>query len=267
VGIYNITPCFHLPESLEKEFDDVYPLRVLKLLSQRIACVLMTVVASTSCHKARVESRALPAPPPAPQPAPPPQPALPPQIVQPGAPGKSSRVIAAAESVDLSRVHYTAADVRFMQGMISHHAQALEMTALVPARSQSEDMEKLSLRIELSQADEIDMMQGWLRARGEEAPDVHAHHAHGATLMPGMLTQEEMGRLAVAKDTAFDALFLELMIKHHQGALIMVEDLLSQPGAGQDSDIFAFTSDITADQSMEIDRMGAMLATFKELPR
>jgi len=237
--------------NLEKDIDDVYPLRVLKLLSQRIACILMMVVAGTSCHKAGVAAGPPPGPP----------------IVQPGAPGKSSRIIAADEARDLSRVQYTAADVRFMQGMISHHAQALEMTALISSRSTREDMRKLGLRIELSQADEIEMMQGWLRARRQEAPDVHAHHAHGATLMPGMLTPEEMGRLAGAKDTVFDGLFLELMIKHHQGALIMVEDLLSQPGAGQDSDIFAFTSDITADQSMEIARMGGMLATLKELPR
>ena len=237
--------------NLEKYIDDVYPLRVLKLLSQRIACILMMVVAGTSCHKAGVAAGPPPGPP----------------IVQPGAPGKSSRIIAADEARDLSRVQYTAADVRFMQGMISHHAQALEMTALIASRSAREDMRKLGLRIELSQADEIEMMQGWLRARRQEAPDVHAHHAHGATLMPGMLTPEEMGRLAGAKDTVFDGLFLELMIKHHQGALIMVEDLLSQPGAGQDSDIFAFTSDITADQSMEIARMGGMLATLKELPR
>ena len=244
-------PPLPLIPNLEKYIDDVYPLRVPKLLSQRIACILMTVVAGTSCHKAGVAAGPPPGPP----------------IVQPGAPGKSSRIIAADEARDLSRVQYTAADVRFMQGMISHHAQALEMTALIASRSAREDMRKLGLRIELSQADEIEMMQGWLRARRQEAPDVHAHHAHGATLMPGMLTPEEMGRLAGVKDTAFDGLFLELMIKHHQGALIMVEDLLSQPGAGQDSDIFAFTSDITADQSMEIARMGGMLATLKELPR
>jgi uncharacterized protein (DUF305 family) len=234
----------------DRDAANVYPLQVLKLLLQRIACFLMAVVAGTSCHKAAVEPVSPPVP-----------------IVQPGAPGQASRVIAADEAVDLSRVQYTAADVQFMQGMISHHAQALEMTALIASRSTREDMRKLGLRIELSQEDEIKMMQGWLRARNEEAPDVHAHHAHGATLMPGMLTPQEMGRLGEASGTAFERLFLELMIKHHQGALIMVEDLLSQPGAGQDSDIFAFTSDITADQSMEIDRMGAMLAMLKELPQ
>ena len=209
-----------------------------------MAYILMTVAAGTSCRTTRVEP--------------------PPSIVQPGAPGESSRVIAPQEAVDLSRVQYTEADVRFMQGMISHHAQALEMTALVPARSTSDAMRKLALRIEVSQADEIEMMQDWLRARRQEVPDVHAHHAHGATLMPGMLTAEEMGRLAEANGTGFDRLFLELMIKHHQGALIMVEDLLSQPGAAQESEIFGFTSDINADQSMEIDRMGAMLVMFKE---
>lgn len=223
---------------------NVYPLRVLKLSSRPFACILTAVVAGASCHKTRVEPRVV--------------------IVQPGAPGESSRVIGADEAADLSGVQYTAADVGFMQGMISHHAQALEMTALIPQRSESEGMRKLGLRIELSQADEIEMMQAWLGARGEKVTDVHAHHAHGATLMPGMLTAEEMGRLAEASGTAFDRLFLELMIKHHEGALIMVEELLSQPGAGQDSDIFAFTSDITADQSMEIARMGAMLKELSQ---
>jgi uncharacterized protein (DUF305 family) len=202
-------------------------------------CFAVALAATVACHAARVEQQA--------------------PIVQPGAPGAASRVIEAAEAADLSGVQYTPADVKFMQGMISHHAQALEMTALVPERAGSQSMRKLSQRIELSQADEIDMMQGWLRARGEKATDVHAHHEHGATLMPGMLTPEEMRRLEQAKGKDFDRLFLELMIKHHQGALTMVEELLAQPGAAQDSDIFAFTSDINADQSMEIARMGAML--------
>ncbi len=192
------------------------------------------------------------------------EPAPPAPIVQPGPPGAASRNISADEATNLSGVQYTAADVEFMQGMISHHAQALEMTELLASRTESEVMRKLALRIELSQADEIQMMQNWLSARGEKVTDVHAHHAEGAHLMPGMLTREEMASLQEARGTAFDGLFLELMIKHHQGALIMVEDLLSKPGAGQDSDIFAFISDINADQSMEIDRMAAMLATLKE---
>ncbi len=228
----------------DRRSSDVYPLRVLKPLLQRIAFFLLIGGAGLTCRAAKVDSR--------------------PPIVQPGAPGESSRVIDAKAAVDLSGVQYTAADVEFMQGMISHHAQALEMTELIPTRSGSDTMRKLGLRIELSQADEIQMMQGWLRGRGQEVTDLHAHHAHGATLMPGMLTSEEMKQLAEARGAAFDRLFLELMIKHHQGALTMVEDLLARPGAGQDSDIFAFISDINADQSMEIARMGDML---RELSR
>lgn len=182
-----------------------------------------------------------------------------PQIVQPGAPGQASQVITAAQAVDRSGVQHTPADIRFMQGMIGHHAQALEMTALVDSRTANDDMRKLALRIELSQADEIRMMQEWLTRRGAPLPDPHAHHAPGATLMPGMLTPDEMNRLKQAKGTEFDRMFLELMIKHHEGALVMVEDLFSQPGAGQESEIFAFASDVDADQQMEIQRMAAML--------
>jgi uncharacterized protein (DUF305 family) len=187
-----------------------------------------------------------------------------PTIVQPGAPGEATRVISAEKAVDLSRVQYTAADVEFMQGMIGHHAQALEMTALLSSRTESEDMRKLAHRIEVSQKDEIKMMREWLRNRKQTVPDEHAHHAPGAKLMPGMLTAEEMGRLSKAKGQEFDRLFLAYMIKHHEGALTMVTDLFSKPGAGQESDVFAFASDVDADQRMEIDRMSAMLVQFKE---
>ena len=181
-----------------------------------------------------------------------------PPIVQPGAPGESSRVIGATAAADLTHVQPTAADVRFMQGMIGHHAQALEMTALLPSRSRNEDMRKLAQRIEVSQADEIKMMQDWLKQRGQTVPDPHAHHGPGAPLMPGMLTPEEMTRLRAAASADFDRLFLEFMIKHHEGALIMVTDLFSTAGAGQEPEIFAFASDVDADQRMEIDRMRGM---------
>ena len=187
-----------------------------------------------------------------------------PQIIQPGAPGQASRVVDAAAAADVSKVPFTPADVRFMQGMIGHHAQALDMTALVATRSSSEAIRKLAQRIELSQADEIKMMQEWLTGRGQKVPDQHAHHAPGATLMPGMLTAEEMARLAQATGPEFDRLFLEFMIKHHEGALTMVQDLFAQPGAGQESDVFAFASDVDADQRMEIDRMRAALVPSKE---
>ena len=187
-----------------------------------------------------------------------------PPIVQPGAPGQPSRVIAAGQAADLSKVQFTAADAKFMQGMIGHHGQAVEMVDLLKTRTSSDDMRKLALRIEVSQTDEIKMMQRWLEVRGQELPSPHAMHMHGAMLMPGMLTEEEMDRLAAAKGAEFDRLFLEGMIKHHGGALTMVKDLLSTPGAGQDTEIFAFASDVDADQRMEIDRMGAML---KELQK
>ncbi len=182
-----------------------------------------------------------------------------PALVQPGAPGEATRVITAAEAADTSRIQATATDVRFMQGMIGHHAQALEMTALLPPRTDRDDMRLLARRIELSQADEIGMMQRWLRARGQAVPDPHAHHDHAGALMPGMLTPEEMRRLQAATGQQFDRLFLEFMIRHHDGALTMVNDLFSTAGAGQEPEIFAFASDVDADQRIEIDRMSALL--------
>ena len=187
-----------------------------------------------------------------------------PVIVQPGAPGEASKVISADRAADVSKVSFTPADVRFMQGMIGHHSQALEMTEIVRSHSGNEGIRALALRIEVSQADEIRMMQDWLAARRQPRPDPHAHHAAGATLMPGMLTPEEMARLSAARGPELDRLFLELMIKHHEGALVMVKDLLAAPGAGQEADVFAFVSDVEADQQMEIDRMRAALAASKE---
>ena len=188
-------------------------------------------------------------------------------IIQPGAPGEPSREISAEEAADLASIHFTEADVKFMQGMISHHAQALEMTSLVESRTNREAIRLLSRRIELSQEDEIAMMQGWLRDRNLMVTDLAAHHAPSFPLMPGMLTDEELERLDRAEGFEFDSLFLELMIKHHEGALTMVERLLDQRGSAQDSVLFTFTSDITSDQSSEIDRMNSMLAGFSPDPR
>jgi uncharacterized protein (DUF305 family) len=187
-----------------------------------------------------------------------------PPIVQPGAPGQESKVVQAEQARDLSKVQFTPADVKFMQGMIHHHAQAVDMTQLLVTRTASEDMKKLALRIELSQNDEMKMMRRWLEVRGQEVPGEHAHHMPGAPMMPGMLTPEEMARLAAAKGPEFDRLFLEGMIKHHGGAITMVQELFATAGAGQDSEIYAFASDVDADQRMEIDRMSAMLAMIKE---
>jgi uncharacterized protein (DUF305 family) len=173
-------------------------------------------------------------------------------------------VIDAKTAADQSRIHYTAADVTFMQGMIHHHAQALDMAALVPDRTASEEMKKLAMRIDVSQNDEIQMMRRWLDARKQQAPGPHAHHEPGAPVMPGMLTAEEMARLGAARGVEFDRLFLEGMIKHHGGALTMVRDLLATPGAGQEPEMFAFASDVDGDQRMEIDRMSVMLRELRK---
>ena len=191
-------------------------------------------------------------------------PAATPPIVQPGAPGQPSRVIAAAQASDLSRVQYTGADIKFMQGMIGHHAQAVEMVALVPSRTSSDAIRKLARRIDVSQQDEMQMMREWLLARSQQIPDPRAHHMMGATLMPGMLTAEEMERLAAATGSAFDRLFLEGMIKHHGGAISMVHELFATEGAGQTPEMYSYASDVDADQRMEIDRMGSLL---KELQK
>ncbi len=185
------------------------------------------------------------------------------QILQPGAPGQDTKTIDVAQATDLSRVQFTPADAKFMQGMIGHHAQAVEMVALIPSRTQNPYMKLLGLRIDVSQADEMNMMRQWLEARGQAIPGSHSHHEPGG-MMPGMLTSDEMTTLGNTKGVEFDRLFLLGMIKHHIGAITMVDELFKTPGAGQDGEIFAFASDVDSDQRMEIDRMGAML---KELQK
>jgi uncharacterized protein (DUF305 family) len=183
-----------------------------------------------------------------------------PAVVVPGAPGEASRVVTNARPALV--IKHTEADVKFMQGMIGHHAQALDMTALLKTRTLREDMKLLALRIDVSQSDEIKMMQRWLEVRHLEVPGPHAHHMAGATLMPGMLTPEDMAKLEAAKGADFDKLFLQYMIRHHEGALVMVKELFSA-GGGQPPEVFAFASDVEADQQAEIDRMRNMLAASK----
>jgi len=223
---------------------------------KNIALVLL--VAATAAAAAGCRTAAPPAA------APPTAAPAPPAIVQPGAPGQPSAVVSAAKATDLSKVGVTKADVAFMTGMIGHHAQALEMVALIPSRTSRADMKMLGLKIQVSQEDEIRMMQEWLTERHLPLPDPHAHHVHGATLMPGMLTMEEMATLTAATGVEFDKLFLVGMIKHHGGALDMVKDLFATPGAGQDGGMYAFASDVVADQQMEIDRMGALLRELQK---
>lgn len=180
-------------------------------------------------------------------------------IVQPGSPGADTRVLSSEAVGQLARPTFTPAEVKFIQGMIGHHGQAIEMVELLKTRTSDGDMRKLAERIEVSQNDEIKWMRQWLVDRGQPLPDPHAMHMHGATLMPGMLTAEEMQKLAAAKGVEFDRLFLSGMIKHHGGALTMVEELFASPGAAQEAETYAFASDVDADQRMEITRMSAML--------
>jgi len=183
-----------------------------------------------------------------------------PPTVQPGAPGQPTTTIVAGKT---AKPGFTPADVTFMQGMIGHHQQALDMVALLYSRTERADMKLLAKRIEVSQTDEIKMMQRWLTDRKQEVPSIHAMHMHGATLMPGMLTMEEMAKLGELKGPAFDKAFLEGMIKHHGGALTMVKELMESPGAVQQAEIFGFVSDVQADQQAEINRMRKMLAAGK----
>ncbi len=180
------------------------------------------------------------------------------RILQPGPPGQETRTINTAEATDLSKVGATAADVKFMQGMIGHHAQAVEMVDLLYKNSANATMKMLATRIKVSQDDEMNMMRTWLKDHGAEIPGPHHHHTKEG-FMPGMLTQEEMDQLAAAKGVEFDRLFLMGMIKHHGGAIQMVQELFATPGAGQEGGIYAFASDVDSDQRMEIDRMGMML--------
>ncbi len=219
---------------------------------KRVLCLAVTAAAVACHHTAPAQSPGANPPDTAP-------------IVQPGAPGQASHAVTPEKAADLSHVSFTPADVKFMQGMIAHHAQAVEMTQLLATRTESDDMRKLAKRIELSQVDEIGMMQQWLRARGQEVPSEHAHHMmHDGMLMPGMLTQDEMAKLAAAKGPEFDRLFLIGMIKHHGGALTMVKELLATPGAAQESEVFGFIADVDADQRMEMDRMSDMLKEMQK---
>ena len=233
-------------------------------------------------------------------------------IVQPGAPGEPSRQVSVDLAIDLAGLRYSSADLRFMVDMIPHHQQALDMSALAPARSSDRELLDLARRIDTSQRDEIEFMEQWLRERGEPVPprdwlphvapadhgehhhdpDHHGHahkdsheddhheheheHEHGHQRqhhhhvghgMEGMATPEQMAQLEHSTGEAFDRLFLALMIEHHRGALVMVEDLLAERGSAQDPALFEFVTDVKNDQATEIDRMTLMLSRYTADPR
>ncbi|MFK7829593.1 MAG: DUF305 domain-containing protein [Congregibacter sp.] len=189
-------------------------------------------------------------------------------IIQPGAPGAEARELSAEEASEIAQSSYSPDDVRFMQDMIPHHNQAVQMAALVADRTNTSALVEIAGRIDASQADEITFMQDWLKERGEKAPEPDAHHAmHMSHDMAGMATPEQMAELAGASGTDFDRVFLSLMIKHHKGAVTMVEDLLEQPGSAYDPVLLDFTTDIVNDQTAEIEKMDTMLAGLSADPR
>lgn len=166
---------------------------------------------------------------------------------------------------DSARYPYTVADIAFMQGMIGHHAQALVMSRMVPERTENTSVRTLAARIINAQQDEIAIMQRWLRDRRQEVPEATAmagHQHDGHAMMPGMLTPAQMAQLEAARGTAFDQLFLRLMIQHHEGAVTMVTTLFATDGAAQDQTVFRFASDAQVDQRTEIARMQRMLAAL-----
>ncbi|MGI9625918.1 MAG: DUF305 domain-containing protein [Longimicrobiales bacterium] len=178
------------------------------------------------------------------------------RVVQAGAPGRDSKVLSQADLATAVRPMTTEADIQFMQGMIPHHLQALEMTALVEARTESLWLRQMALRMEISQKDEIALMESWLAKQGETSAG--GHGAHGP--MPGMLTPTQMSELEEAEGERFERLFLEFMIQHHEGALTMVAELFATAGAGQASEVFQFANDVDVDQRVEIARMRQMLS-------
>ena len=204
-------------------------------------------------------------------------------IVQPGAPGHESKTLAAASAV-IGRRTPLAADIYFMQGMIHHHSQAVEMVELLKTRSRSKKVQALGNRITISQTDEMKFMKQWLEERGlpttmSHAPMDHSAMDHSAMghdmknmagmdmnampMMPGMLTSQQMKDLAKASGPAFDRLFLTGMIQHHTGALIMVEDLFNTAGAGQDNVLYDFATDVDNTQRAEIEIMKSLLKEKK----
>ncbi len=212
-------------------------------------------------------------------------------IIQPGAPGSEGTRIDDPDALSLGMGTFTEADIAFMQGMIHHHAQALEMVQLMEGRTNARDLIMLGKRIDISQKSEIKLMANWLKEAGAEVPMMadpayvsgahmrhgshasghsgHAMHGSGAgmhdagesdhAMMPGMLSHDQMQQLTEASGDTFYRLWLTFMIQHHEGALTMVDTLFSQAGAGQNQDVFHFASEVDIDQGIEIMRMRQML--------
>jgi uncharacterized protein (DUF305 family) len=199
----------------------------------------------------------------------------PPVMVQPGAPGQAGKIISPADAAIPVRAP-SEADISFMQGMIMHHSQAVEMTALLGARGHNKDLLELGKRISISQTDEMKYMQQWLEDRGQpvsvamkamgsmDHSQMHNMDMGSMGMMPGMLTPQQMETLRKGTGREFDRLFLTGMIQHHTGALVMVQDLFDTPGAGQDAVLFDFATDVDNTQRAEINIMQGMLRKGKK---
>jgi uncharacterized protein (DUF305 family) len=192
-----------------------------------------------------------------------PAPASPAPIVQPGVPGTPSKRLPASTTGAMPQI--SQADIDFMQGMVMHHGQAVEMTALIPSHTENKDVRTLGIKISISQNDEIKFMKRWLTAHGQPdsmampgMPDMD-RNGNPMKPMPGMLTPEQMAALRQANGANFDHLFLTGMMQHHNGALVMVKELFDTPGAGQDADLFDFATDVDNTQRAEIRIMQNML--------
>src|ERR1700737_1867108 len=225
--------------------------RMLHSISGPAACYGMMLVASMPAGFVYSSARAQQTNPTAPV------------VIQPGAPGKPSKTLPPSTRATLPP--RSRADVEFMQGMIMHHSQAVEMTALISSHTENKELRSRGARISSSQSDEIKFMRRWLAARGEplsmptaQMPGMDMSHQHTA-LMPGMLTAQQMEALRKAKGAEFDHLFLTGMIQHHNGALTMVKDLFDTAGAGQDAELFNFATDADNSQRAEIKIMQNML--------
>jgi uncharacterized protein (DUF305 family) len=193
-------------------------------------------------------------------------------IVQPGAPGHASKSLTPAAAVTAPR-EPSAADIKFMQDMIMHHGQAVEMTAMIATRSRDPEIQEIGKRISVSQTDELRYMKQWLTDRGKPLADPNDSMAgmdmtspdmQDMAMMVGMLTPRQMKTLANSTGPQFDYLFLTGMIQHHTGAVSMVKKLFDTPGAGQDPYLFDFANDVDNTQLAEIDIMKHMLNTHKE---
>ena len=191
-------------------------------------------------------------------------------ILQPGAPGQPTQPINSQQAIRIADTRYSPDDVRFLQDMITHHQQAIDMAALVKDRTNRREVINVARRIDASQADEMKFMRNWLRERGQPGPDPHAAHMmHSASgtadhSIMGMATPAQMTAMAAAKGVAFDRMFLERMIAHHQGAVTMAKKLLDRPGSAYDPVLFEFVNEVINDQKAEIKRMNALVPSLAE---